>query len=168
MWLSKAALWLERVISPVARVFNSAGVGILMVMMSLTVVDVFLRFVFNKPIVGAYEMSEFMMVILVFFALAYTETIKGHVKVDILVSRFPPRAQAVIDSITYFTGLGVLVLIVWQNFVLGKVKLIAGDITGSIPLPVGHFHIVIVVGAALFCLVMLVNLIDSVTRVIKK
>ena len=72
MWLSKAALWLERVISPVARVFNSAGVGILMVMMSLTVVDVFLRFVFNKPIVGAYEMSEFMMVILVFFALAYT------------------------------------------------------------------------------------------------
>ena len=87
---------------------------------------------------------------------------------DILVSRFPPRAQAVIDSITYFTGLGVLVLIVWQNFVLGRVKLIAGDITGSIPLPVGHFHIVIVVGAALFCLVMLVNLVDSVTRVIKK
>jgi len=169
MQLGKAALWLERVISPVSRVFNNVGIGILMVMMFLTVVDVCLRFLpFTKPIVGAYEMSEFMMVILVFFALAYTETTKGHIRVDILVSRFPPRTQAIIDSITYLLGLVVLVLMVWQNFVVGMVKLEAGDITGGIPLPVGPFHMVIVVGAALFCLVMLVNLLDSLAKVMKK
>jgi len=168
MQLGKAALWLERVISPIARSVNNAGIGILMVMMFLTVVDVFLRFAFDKPIVGAYEMSEFMMVILVFFALAYTETIKGHIRVDVLVSHFPPRAQAIIDSTTYFLGLGVLALIVWQNFLVGMVKLKAGEITGSIPLPVGPFHMVIVFGAALFCLVMLVNLLDSLAKAVQK
>ena len=96
MWLSKAAQFLGRAVYPPSRIINTVGLGVLAVMMFLTATDVTLRYVFNRPIPGAFELTEFLMATLVAFALAYTQVHKGHINVDLIISRFPPRAQAVI------------------------------------------------------------------------
>ncbi len=167
MILDKAARRLESVVKPVSRVLNIVGVGILMVMMFLTVTDVCLRVSINEPIVGAYEISSFLQVILIFFGLAYTEVVKGHIQIDVITTHLPQKVQAALDSLFYIVGIGILSLIVWQNFNVGTMKWIAKEITG-IPLPVGPFHFVIVLGTALFCLVLLINLIDSLTKLAKR
>jgi TRAP-type C4-dicarboxylate transport system permease small subunit len=50
----------------VSRWFNYLGVGVLTIMMLLTVSDVLLRFVFNRPILGTLELTEYMMVPVVY------------------------------------------------------------------------------------------------------
>jgi TRAP-type C4-dicarboxylate transport system permease small subunit len=54
-------------------------------MMLLVAAEVFLRYFFNSPILGTTEIIEFMMVVLVFFGLAYTQTRKGHIGVDVVI-----------------------------------------------------------------------------------
>ncbi len=60
-------------------------------MMLLVVVDVFMRYVMNRPLMVSDEFSAYMLVALSFFGLAYTWREKGHVRIEILVNRLPPR-----------------------------------------------------------------------------
>ena len=60
-------------------------------MMMLVVVDVFMRYVMNRPLMVSDEFSAYMLVALSFLGLAYTWREKGHVRVEVLVTRLSPR-----------------------------------------------------------------------------
>jgi len=163
-WLGKAACLVESVIHPVSQVAIRMALGVLAVMMFLTVLDVCLRYLFNRPLPGTYEITEFMMVVTVFFAVAYTQIQKGHVRVELLVSRLPPKAQAVIDSSVSFLSLGLLSLITWQSFIMAKAQM-ANELTSTIlRVPVFPFVLVVVFGCGLLSLVLLENFLSSLTR----
>jgi len=167
VWLNKAARLLDRGIDPIGTKLNNVGMSILVAMMLLTVVDVFLRYLFSRPIRGAYELTEFMMLIVVFFGLAYTASKKRHIVVDVLVSRFSQQTQVVIDSITYFLSLGICSLIAWQSAVEAKTLWLTGQTSGSLYIPVHPFIWLVAVGCALLSLVLLVNLLDSLAQAVR-
>ena len=66
----EAGHFLGRSIFSLSRGLNIVGVSTLMVMMVLTVADVSLRYLINQPIPGAFELTEFLLVILASFGLA--------------------------------------------------------------------------------------------------
>ena len=82
---------------PLSNIMDRIASVVLFFMMLLTIADVFLRKIFNKSILGTVEVSEFMLVILIFFALAHTEVLNGHVKVDLVLSRFGERVQGLLE-----------------------------------------------------------------------
>ena len=88
-WLSRVGLFLEKAFFPVSRFLLLIGQFVLVAMVLRTVVDVFLRYVFNKPILGSYELTEFMMAILVFSSIGYTMSVKRHVVVDLVIATLP-------------------------------------------------------------------------------
>ena len=49
----------------------AVGASMLTAMMFLTVTDVILRYIFNRPLAGAFEMAEYMMAVLVSFGIVY-------------------------------------------------------------------------------------------------
>ncbi len=73
-------------------------------------VDVGGRYLFNKPLLGAVEMSEFLMVFLSFGALALAELRNSHITVDFFVTALPERAQALLDATAALLGIAVLVV----------------------------------------------------------
>jgi TRAP-type C4-dicarboxylate transport system permease small subunit len=62
-------------------------------MMMLVVVDVFMRYVMQRPLMVSDEISAYMLVALSFLGFAYTWRQGGHVRVEILVGRLSPRAR---------------------------------------------------------------------------
>jgi TRAP-type C4-dicarboxylate transport system permease small subunit len=60
-------------------------------MMMLVVVDVFMRYVMHQPLMVADEFTAYMLVALSFLGFAYTWRQGGHVRIEVLVSHFPPR-----------------------------------------------------------------------------
>jgi len=168
MWLSKAADSLNSVIRPVSVVLHSIGVGVLALMMLLTASDVTLRYVFNKPIVGSFDLTEYMMAIVVAFSLAYCAVMKGNVRVDLVVSRLSQRAQAIIDSVTGLLGLGLFSLITWQCFVYMKI-LFASKLASSVMLiPAFPFVGLVACGSALLTLVLLVDFLDFLSQAVRR
>ena len=69
------------------------------VMMLMNVVDVLLGKLFNKPIIGAYELTQRILMCAVFAAFAYGQSKKAHINMTIVIARFPRPVRFVIFSI---------------------------------------------------------------------
>jgi TRAP-type C4-dicarboxylate transport system permease small subunit len=168
MWLSRVAGLLNKVICPVVELLHTVGMGVLALMMLLTASDVILRYAFNRPIVGAYDLTEYMMAIVVSFGLAYCAFMKGHVRVDLVVSHLPQRLQAVIDSITGLLSVFLFAVITWQSFVYMLALFHSGLESTVLLIPRFPFTGLVCLGSAFLTLVLLVDFIDFLSRVVRK
>lgn len=167
-WLSQVAHLLERAVFPASRILHIVGQGIIIMMVLITVADVILRYIFNKPILGSYEITEFMMVLLVFASAGYTMAVKGHVCVDLVTSQLPPRAQAIIESVTSLLALGLFSLVTWRNVLHAETVLRRHDVSAELFIPVSPFILFIALGVAVLCLVLLVHFFHSLARAVQK
>jgi len=168
MWLSRAADSLNKLVHPAVGVLHSAGVGVLAVLMLLTAGDVTLRYVFNRPIIGSYDLTEYMMAIVVSFGLAYCAFFKGHVRVDLVVSHFPRRVQAVIDSITGLLGVVLFSLITWQSFEYMTLLFDSGLKSTVLLIPRFPFVGLVCLGSAFLTIVLLANFLEYLSRAVRK
>jgi len=168
--LNRASQFLEKTLHPAIRVINGVGAVCLSVMMLLTVAEVVLRHFFNRPIKGTLELTEFLMIIVVFLAMGYTAMLRGHVVIDILTSRLRGRPRAIGDSIAHLISIGFCCLMIWQGVAQAEILQGYGDISpiADIPVPIFPFMYVLVLGSGLMGLVFLANLLDSLKGVLKK
>jgi len=168
MWLSQATHSLNRVVNLISRAINRVAGGILVVMMFLTAMDVLLRYIFNRPISGALELTECMMLIVVAFGLAYCAVLKGHVRVELVVERLPQRTQAIINSFTYLLSLGLLLLITRQCIIYMKMMLDSKLTSAVLLIPSFPFVAILALGMAVLLLTLLVDFINFVLQAAKQ
>ncbi len=154
-----------KIIRVVSRILGYVATGFMVLLLLLTVVDVFLRYFFNAPITGTTEISRLMMVIIVFPALGWAAIDRAHVRVDLVVSRIPPRVQAIVGSITFFFALVTYIIITWQSFLEAAV---VNRQTSLLHLSFTPFYWVMSVGLAIFCLTIAVLVIEDIRKVVKR
>jgi TRAP-type C4-dicarboxylate transport system permease small subunit len=65
-------------------ILGGAASGTLLAMMLLTVVDVVGRYVFNRPVRGAFEVTELMLVVLIFAGLPLVSYADEHAVMDFI------------------------------------------------------------------------------------
>src|SRR3972149_6961066 len=80
----------EAIVQKTVHVLNGIGMVALCLMMLATVADVFLRYLFNKPILGIVELVECLMVVVVFLALPRCTLRGGNARVEAVSAYFPP------------------------------------------------------------------------------
>jgi len=168
MWLSQASRSVNRVVSLISRVINSMAGVVLVAMMFLTAMDVLLRYIFNRPISGSMELTKYMLVIVVTFGLAYCAILKRHVRVEFLLSRFSPRTQAVINSITHLLSFGLFSLITWRSILYAGTMFDDAVTSAVLLIPVYPFVAMLALGSAMFSLVLLVDFLDYLSQAVEK
>jgi TRAP-type C4-dicarboxylate transport system permease small subunit len=138
-----------------------AGVGacFLIPLMLITSADVVGRDVFNHPIPGVIELSQYLLAISILLGLAYTQQIKGHVGVSILISRLSTRAQLLVNLVGTLVGLFLFVLLVWQGLVIGLEEKTVSDM---LRVPQYPFRLLVAVAALLTFLELLIDLGSSI------
>jgi TRAP-type transport system small permease protein len=162
--LTRAALLTKRIIFWISRAANTIGAVLLMGMMFLVTADVILRSVFNKSFLGTvtFESVGFMMLVLVFFALAYCQINKAHINIDMLIVHFPARVQRIIESVMVFISMAFFVILTWQSIDKAMYLRASKNISSALNMPTYPFLFVIAFGTALLALVLLVNFIETV------
>lgn len=158
----------QNVIGKISGVVNRIGVFFALIMMVLTTADVVLRYVFNSPIRGVFELTEFMMLILVAFGLAYTQLKKDNIYVEVPSNRFPVRVQAALDVFAYLLGFVIFALIAWQCILSGNKQILRHIVSGTLGIPLQYFFYLLSFSCILLCLVYVIDIINSVTRVVKR
>lgn len=134
----------------------------------LTVSNIIYRS-FGKVIVGSHELNEFMIVVVIGFALAYAALTKEHIIIDMVVSRFPKRAQAIAVIFSSILGMGVLgVLVGAPVFYLLKRGFSGEAYTDLLRLPFFPLKCVWVFALILFGLVFLIDLFEALKQVLRK
>jgi len=147
----------ESWVYPISKIVNRIASGVLFCMMLLTIADVFLRKVFSQSILGTVEVTEFMMVLLVFFAVTQTEVLNGHVRVDLIMSRFGERIQAMTDMITQLVCFLLFGLFTWSTLVYAEKMRASGEVSQDLWLPVYPFIYVVALGCALLAFSLLIK-----------
>jgi TRAP-type C4-dicarboxylate transport system permease small subunit len=110
------------------------GAACLVGMTLLTCADVVGRF-FRHPIFGSVEIVGFMATLAVAMALPYTDHIKGHVGVEILVRLFSKKTQAIINICTRILSFGLFCLVAWQMTLYAHTMKKSGEVSISLEFP---------------------------------
>ena len=157
-----------KLLNSVCRWLAMVGVALVIPMMLLIIADVILRSFFSRPITGTAEIACLMLVCMA-LGVAWCAIDERHIKIEILMSLFPSRIQAIVDSITILVGLFIVIIMAWRNLVAALWKNEIGQVASILlPIPLFPFHMVLVLGLVVMCLAMVVLVIKKIGEVIRK
>jgi len=98
-------------------ILKHLGIWILTSMMLLTAVDVCLRYVFNSPITGSFELVEFMMALIVPFSIVFCASERAHIQVDIVLEHFSKEIRLFFEFLGNILSFFLFALITWQTVI---------------------------------------------------
>jgi TRAP-type C4-dicarboxylate transport system permease small subunit len=129
-----------------------AGLVIFALMIVVTA-DVILRSTFNYPLPNSYEYMELGMVFVVYLGASKVQREKGHIAIDIVVKRLPPRGRAVVELIGCVIGLVLMGAIGWFGALAAWNSFLTSEYIGSVArLPVLPARLALVAGVFVLCL----------------
>ena len=113
--------------------------AILFAMMVLTVVDVVARYVFSRPLRGAFEVTELMLLVLIFAGLPLVSFSDEHATMDFIDRILGPRSQRWLERAVQLTNAAFMFLLMWLMW--GKADRIWGyrDSTDVLRIVYGPF-----------------------------
>ena len=85
-------------------------------LMILAVFSVSGRNLFNQPLRGYVDWIEQAMPIIAFIGISYTQRLGGHIRMDIVVGHLKGRPLWVVEFITTFLMMILMVLLVWGTW----------------------------------------------------
>lgn len=150
---------MESVVFRLSKWLTYVGYIAILAMMLLVVVDVLSRFLFNHPLLGLNEIVVFLLCILIFSGLAWTEAEESNVVIPILFDRLPPRIQTPVYVFVNVLGIGILGLIAWRSAVYAGEQMGGGDMSPTLSIPTFPFIYFVAFGSGLFALVLLTKIV---------
>lgn len=129
---SEAGSWLDRVL-------GAAAALLLFALMMLTTADVISRYIFNWPLRGAFEITELLLLTLVFAGLPLASRAGEHVTLDFVDRLFGLRGRELLRRLMDLVCGLIILGLAWRVWVkAGKISAY-GDTTEVLRLPVGPF-----------------------------
>lgn len=142
------------------KVLGLATAVVLTVMMTLTGADVIARYLFNAPIKGAFELTEILLVCLVFLAMPLAMLSNSHVEVEI----WEPRAalgNLIRIVLGGLAGLLVFAGLAWQLAEHASRLTHYGAVSNSLQIPLSLVAWIAAAGCAIGALVALRHIARS-------
>jgi TRAP-type C4-dicarboxylate transport system permease small subunit len=130
------------------------------IMMLLTTADAGGRYLFNRPITGAYEITiNYLMIPAVFLAVSYAYREGAYIRVTFLVDRLPVKVKVVVNHIVQLVSMlyGVLLVIATYQQAL---RVISDHTTLSSLdfIPLGPAYVIVPVSLFFMSLAMLLDI----------
>jgi TRAP-type C4-dicarboxylate transport system permease small subunit len=120
----------------------------LVLMMMVTVADVAMRYLLNRPLHGSYDLVEAMLVIVVFHGMAAGFFRRANIVIDIVDTLVGARLTAVLIRISDLLSLGALAIFAWAMAGPARQAFDYGDLKIDLGLPVYILWLVALTGMA--------------------
>jgi len=129
----------------------------------LTCADVVGR-AFGRPVFGSVEIVGFMATLAVVMALPYTQQVKGHIGVELLVRLLPEKTQAKVDICTGVLSLSLFGLVTWRMLVYARTMQESGEVSMNLELP--EYLIIYLTAFCLlvFTFIILKDIVDNIRK----
>jgi len=120
-------------------VLGIAASALLLCLMLLTFFDVVARYLFSRPIRGAFEGTELLLLVLIFAGLPLVSHADEHVTMDFIDRMLPPRAVRWLVRAIHALVAAVFFFLAWQMLIKAGRIASYGDTTDVLRIPVGPF-----------------------------
>ena len=120
-------------------VLGIAASVILFLMMLLTFVDVVARYLFNFPLRGGFEVTELMLLVLIFAGLPLVSHADEHVTMDFIDRVLPEGGRRFVVRAVHALCAAVMFFLTWQVWIKAGKIAGYGDTTDVLKITVGPF-----------------------------
>jgi tripartite ATP-independent transporter DctM subunit len=158
---------LSKVFTPLSRYFSLLGALLTFIMSLIVAADIFMRVFFNSPIAGSLELQQFILALLVFFALPFSSVNRDHVSIDLISPLYSAKTRAVMESIFYLLSAYLFFVICWQNVVRVIVSIEDKEIGVATGLPLFIFVLIVALGSGIVTIVLFIDFLRSQAQLIK-
>lgn len=155
---------LRTMVQTATRALSYVGMAFIVPMMLLTSMDAAGRDIFSRPVRGAFELSSLMLSVFVLLGLAYTQQMKDHVRVTILIDRLPVKVSCVISIITTLLCMFIVAAMSWQGIVVAYESSAVTDMLRISQFP---FRLLVTLGGVLLFLEFFFDLVDEARRFVE-
>ena len=100
-------------IERLTEVLGACTSWISVVIVMLMATNVLLRYLFHTGSVWAQELEWHLLAPLILFGMSYALRHGEHVRVDILYSRFSPRAKELVNLVSALLAVAISALVIW-------------------------------------------------------
>jgi TRAP-type C4-dicarboxylate transport system permease small subunit len=107
-------------------------------MMTLTFVDVVARYVFNRPLRGAFEVTELLLLVLIFGGLPLVSHADEHVTMD-FIDRLLGRRRDLWQRAVHLVSAAIMFLLTWLVWLKAGRIAAYGDATDVLRIAYGPF-----------------------------
>ena len=141
----------------ILRALALCGGAVLMGLMALVVFDVVMRYVLHIPFLGAYEMTELALVLIVFLGLPYCALTDGHVVVDWLDPLLNRPSLRWLHAIVAAVGAATCAVMSWETARYALAGKARGEATNMLKIDLFPFELLAAASLALLCVVLLIQ-----------
>jgi TRAP-type C4-dicarboxylate transport system permease small subunit len=139
--------------------------SLVFIMIFPTTLDIFLRYIMEEPLPAIFQLTEFMMVGVVYLGISYVQSMKEHIKIEMATSWLPQWGQDLLDIFGYLVGLLLFAIMMWQSGRLAWEAWVTQDYTmGIIHFPLWPAKSIIPIGCGLLCIRLLLDIFLDIQK----
>jgi TRAP-type C4-dicarboxylate transport system permease small subunit len=120
------------------------------------------------PLKGTVDIVSLLGVLVIGGAISYTQVLKGHVRITLFIDMLPRPARIILTGLVDLAGMVLFGILSWQTilFALGTHE--NGELSEVLKIPITPFAFAVSIGCISLTLVLLTDLINVITRGVKK
>lgn len=135
-----------------------------LIIMVIVVIDVAGRAIFNAPLHSGVEISELLLVALVFLGLGAAQQQRQNFAIELFVRHLPRSVRTAIEVVGYIVCLGIVVLLAWPSTNQAISSFNRNEMGfGIVPFPIWPARIVLALGLWLLALQFLCDIYRLMT-----
>jgi TRAP-type C4-dicarboxylate transport system permease small subunit len=138
---------------------NVVGVSLILVMAVLIVVDILSRLLFNIALQGQYELVEYMMGLVIVFAIGYTQVRNSHVRITTAIDLLPRKMHPWMDRFANAVGFMAFGLIAYETFMKAGMDIKSGMASAVLYIPRYPFMCACAFGFGILALVFFIQML---------
>jgi len=143
---------LDRLAATSERWLNIGATGLIMFLMLSVVADVFYRNLLTRSIPGLYELNELTLVGIVFFAVAYTQSVKGNVRMELVIGQLKGKPRLAAEFLALLLSLAICIVLLSRSVVDARTTIVMGLFTeGTIAWPFWPSRVAVSIGFFFVC-----------------
>jgi TRAP-type C4-dicarboxylate transport system permease small subunit len=114
---------------------NWITISAFVLMAIVTTIDVLGAKLFQKPFLIAFDLVSLLGLLAVAPAIAWIQTLRGHIEVELVVSHLKPRAQLIIQKVITLMGILLFIVMTWQMIDYALTVQQTNRVTGMAEIP---------------------------------
>ncbi len=135
---------------------------VLLGLIGLTFVDVILRYIFSSPILGAKDLLEMGMVVVISLAFPFTWRIGGHIVVDLIPDYGIKFLTTLRDVVVRLIGIEIFRHLAWNAWIRAGDAKLFNEATNMIEVPFQPFFWILSIAAGFQVLLLVFEVVRLV------
>jgi TRAP-type C4-dicarboxylate transport system permease small subunit len=151
-------LAIEKVLLACEKVLVWVAIAALTVLMLLTTADATLRYLFNSPIIGAYEITEkYLITTGIFLAFSYAYRGDVFIRVSFFVERLPKSVKMACDHAAQILTLLYCIFFAYATLNQAIAGIDEGSTLSAVPIPLAPSYFLVPIGFAALAVLVLAD-----------